>query len=582
MMKKTILVTLVCLYIQNTTAQVLFTYGKYPVALEAFKASFEKSNPDSILSKSAFQNYLNLFINFKLKVKAAYDLRMDTLPNQIADQLAFEEQVKPIYLLDSATLNMLVNEAVEHRLQEVDLSHIFIAYKQPFNENGDNIITTEEKELAKRKLKEVQQRLKLGESFEEIALAFSNDPEAKYNRGHLGFIKAFTLPYAFEQTAYGLKDGEVSLPVESEAGIHLFKREGSRNIEGNLSVAQILIAIPENAQEIEIKERELLANTIYQEAIKGASFDSLVAIFSEDRSTNTRDGIIVGMETGDYDPVFERQIRGLKKDGQISPVFKTAFGFHILKRISQDTLKINQAELNAETKELVLQDERVSVAKKVFIEKSIGKHGLTAGEKDKEAYISKRLIDFSPAYAAQINDFKDGNLLFEIMDKKIWSKASNDVAALKSFHASRKEKYQWKNSVIAFSITTQNKDIAAAIKSDLDNHKSIESIRKIYSEVAYIDSARQEATALLGVGHANAKAGYISEIFTNDAEGMFSFTYVLKVNNDPSVMEFEEARIQVINDYQQMLEDIWINELKKKYPVSINKSILNKALSALL
>ncbi|MEY5046229.1 MAG: hypothetical protein RL713_1454, partial [Bacteroidota bacterium] len=356
MMKKTILVTLVCLYIQNTTAQVLFTYGKYPVALEAFKASFEKSNPDSILSKSAFQNYLNLFINFKLKVKAAYDLRMDTLPNQIADQLAFEEQVKPIYLLDSATLNMLVNEAVEHRLQEVDLSHIFIAYKQPFNENGDNIITTEEKELAKRKLQEVQQRLKLGESFEEIALAFSNDPEAKYNRAHLGFIKAFTLPYAFEQTAYGLKDGEVSLPVESEAGIHLFKREGSRNIEGNLSVAQILIAIPENAQEIEIKERELLANTIYQEAIKGASFDSLVAIFSEDRSTNTRDGIIVGMETGDYDPVFERQIRGLKKDGQISPVFKTAFGFHILKRISQDTLKINQAELNAETKELVLQD----------------------------------------------------------------------------------------------------------------------------------------------------------------------------------------------------------------------------------
>ncbi|MBP7931190.1 MAG: hypothetical protein KAZ11_00995, partial [Chitinophagaceae bacterium] len=72
-MKKTILVTLVCFYLQHTTAQVLFTYGKHPVTLEAFKASFEKNNPDSIHSKSAFQNYLNLFINFKLKVKAAYD-----------------------------------------------------------------------------------------------------------------------------------------------------------------------------------------------------------------------------------------------------------------------------------------------------------------------------------------------------------------------------------------------------------------------------------------------------------------------------------------------------------------------------
>jgi peptidyl-prolyl cis-trans isomerase SurA len=581
MMKKTILVTLFCIYLQHTTAQVLFTYGKHPVSLDEFKASFEKNNPDSIQSKSAFQNYLNLFINFKLKVKAAYELKMDTLPNQIADRLAFEEQIKPIHLLDPATLDLLVKEAVEHSLQEIDLSHIFIAYKQPFNENADNIITTEEKELAKRKSEEIKQRLKLGESFEEIALAFSNDPEVKYNRGQLGFIKAFTLPYAFEKIAYALKEGEVSLPVESEAGIHLFKREGSRNIEGNLSVAQILIAIPENAQEIEIKERELLAITIYQEATKGANFDSLVALFSEDRSTNTRDGIIVGMETGDYDPVFERQIRGLKKDGQLSPVFKTKFGFHILKRISQDTLKINQAELNAETKELVLQDERVSIAKKVFIEKSIGKYGLTAAEKDKEAYISKRLKDFSPTYAAQINDFKDGNLLFEIMDKKIWSKASNDLAALKSFHASRKEKYQWKNSVIAFSITTQNKDIATAIKSDLDKHKSIETIKKLYSEVAFIDSARQEATALLGVGQVNAKAGYISEIFANDAEEMFSFTYVLKVNNDPSVMEFEEARIQVINDYQQMLEDKWINELKKKYPVSINQSILSKTVSAL-
>lgn len=581
MMKKTILVTLVCLYIQHSTAQVLFTYGKHPVTLEAFKVSFEKNNPDSIHSKSAFQNYLNLFINFKLKVKAAYDLRMDTLPNQIADRLAFEEQIKPIHLLDPTTLDMLVKEAVDHSLKEIDLSHIFIAYKQPYNENADNKITTEEKELAKRKAEEILKRLKIGEPFEEIAVAYSNDPEVKMNRGHLGFIKAFTLPYAFEQTAYALKDGEISLPLESESGLHLFKREGSRNIEGNLSVAQILIAIPENAQEIEIKQRELLANTVYQEAIKGANFDSLVAVFSEDRSTNTRDGIIAGMETGDFDPAFEQQIRRLTKDGQISPVFKTAFGFHILKRISQDTIKYNLAELNAEIKELVLQDERVSVAKKFFIEKSIGKHGLTAAEKDKEAYISKRLQDYSPAYAAQINDFKDGNLLFEIMDKKIWSKASNDLSALKSFHASRKEKYQWKNSVIAFSITTQNKDIATAIKSDLDNHKSIESIKKLYSEVAFIDSARQEANVLLGVGQANAKAGFISEIFSNDAEGTFSFSYVLKVNNDPSVMEFEEARIQVINDYQQMLEDKWINELKKKYPISINQSVLNKTLSAL-
>jgi peptidyl-prolyl cis-trans isomerase SurA len=580
-MKNTILLTLFCFYLQYSSAQVLFTYGKHPVTLGEYTASFQKNNPDSINSKSAFKNYLNLYINYRLKVKAAYDLKMDTLPNQIADRRAFEEQIKSIHLLDPYTLNRLIEEAVQHQLEEIELSHIFIAFKQPFNENVSATISKEEKELAERKINEIQQRLNNGEPFDELATLYSNDPEAKNNKGHLGFIKAFTLPYQFEQVAYTLQNGEISKPIISDVGIHLFKRISSKKIEGQLSIAQILITIPENANPTSINERELLANSIYKEALKGASFDSLVALYSEDRSSNNHDGLLVGMETGDFDPVFEQQIRALKQDGQLSRVFRTAFGFHILKRIGHDTPKTNLTQLTAETKELVLQDSRNEIAKLVFIEKSVGKNGLSADEKNKEEYVANRLADFSPAYAAQINEFKDGNLLFEIMDKTIWSKASSDLTALKTFHASRKQQYQWKQSVIAFTITTQNKDFAKAIQSDLHSNKSIETIRKLYSEVAFIDSTRQEANSLLGLGNDNIKPGFISEIFTNDADGNFSFNYIYKVNQDPSIMTFDEARIQVINDYQQMLEEKWINEMKKKYPVSINQSVLNKALFAL-
>jgi len=581
MMKKTILIALLLLCIKNSSAQELFTIGKHPVTLEAFKTSFKKNNPDSIHSKTAFQDYLNLFINFKLKVKAAYDLKMDTLPNQITDRLAFEEQIKPLHLLDPETLDKLVEEAVNNSLTEVDLSHIFIAYKQPFSEETINSISKEDKELANRKIEEIQKRLSIGETFEELAVAYSNDPEAKNNKGRIGFIKAFTLPYAFEKIAYGLKEGEVSNPIKSEAGIHLFKKNTSKKIEGKLSVTQILITIPENTSDADIKQREELARTIYQAAIQGENFDSLVALYSEDRSSNTNGGLVVNMETGDYDPEFDKQVRLLTIDGQISPVFKTAFGFHILKRIRQDTLKLNLAQITSEIKELVLQDERIELAKQVLIQKSIGKHGLTAEEKNKEAYITNRLHDFSQSYAAQISDFKDGNLLFEIMDKKIWSKASSDLPALKTFHASRKQNYQWKNSVTIISVTTQNKDIANVIKSDLQKQIPVDNIRKLYSEVAFIDSSRQEASAVLGIGPKNAKAGFISEILENESDGTFTFSMVLKVHQDPSIMNFEEARVQVINDYQQMLEDNWIKELKKKYPVVINQSVLNKALSAL-
>jgi peptidyl-prolyl cis-trans isomerase SurA len=580
-MKKTILLTLFSFFLQYSSAQVLFTYGKHPVTLGEYTASFQKNNPDAINSKSAFKNYLNLYINYRLKVKAAYDLKMDTLSNQIADRRAFEEQIKPIHLLDASTLDKLVEEAVQHRQEEIELSHIFIAFKQPYNENEETTISKEEKELAERKINEIQQRLKNGEPFDEMATLYSNDPEAKNNKGYLGFIKAFTLPYLFEHVAYTLHNGEVSKPIISDAGIHLFKRISSNKIEGRPSIAQILITIPDNANTTTINERELLANSIYKEALMGASFDSLVALYSEDRSSNNDDGILAGMETGDFDPVFEHQIRALKQDGQLSPVFRTAYGFHILKRIEQDTTNIGLSQLIAETKELVLQDDRIELAKRAFIEQSIGKNGLKADEKNKEEYIANRLADFSPAYAAQINEFKDGNLLFEIMDKTVWSKASSDLTALKNFHASKKQQYQWKQSVIAFTITTQNKDIATVIQSDLQSNKSIETIRKLYSEVAFIDSSRQEANALLGVGTGNAKAGFISAIFTNDSDGTYSFSYVTKVNQDPSIMSFEEARLQVVNDYQQMLEEKWINDLKKIYPISINQAVLNKALSAL-
>ena len=581
MMKKTILLALLSFYLQYSSSQVLFTYGKHPVTLAEYTVSFQKNNPDSINSKSAFYNYLNLYINYRLKVKAAYDLKMDTLPNQIADRRAFEEQIKPIHLLDPSTLDKLVEEAVQHRQEEVELSHIFISFKQPFNENQPTTISKEEKELAERKINEIQQRLKNGEPFDELATLYSNDPEAKNNKGYLGFIKAFTLPYHFEQVAYSLHNGEISKPIISDAGIHLFKRNSSRKIEGRPSIAQILITIPENANATTINEREMLANNIYNEALKGASFDSLVALYSEDRSSNTYNGILAGMETGDFDPVFEQQMRALKQNGQLSPVFRTAFGFHILKRIAQDTSNIDISQLKAETKELVLQDDRIELAKRVLIEKSIGKNGLKADEKNKEEYIANRLVDFSSAYAAQINEFKDGNLLFEIMDKTVWSKASGDLTALKNFHAARKQQYQWKESVIAFTITTQNKDIATVIQSDLQSNKSIETIRKLYSEVAFIDSSRQEANALWGVGSGNAKVGFITAIFNNESDGTFSFSYITKVNQDPSAMTFEEARLQVINDYQQMVEEKWINDLKKKYPISINQAVLNKALSAL-
>lgn len=584
-MKKTniLFLTILLLTTHHSNGQVLFTYGKHPVTVAAFKQAFEKNNPDSTKSKTAFQDYLHLYINFKLKVKAAYDLKMDTLPNQIADRMAFEEQIKPIHMLDPTTLDDLINEAVEHSKEAIEVSHIFISFKEPFTalNNESAVVSSEEKGRAYRKLKELKQRLAIGETFENVALELSNDSEVKQNKGYLGFIKAFTLPYRFEKIAYTLKDGEVSEAIESNVGLHVFKKTRSKKVEGKLTISQILITIPENANANEVTERGLFADAIYQKAISGVNFDSLVNMYSEDRSSNTRGGIVANAETGDYDPVFEERMNALKQDGEISPVFRTAYGFHLFKRIKKDSLNTNSDQWKLDIKEMTLQDARTEIAKEAFIQKAIGKNGLTKDERKKELFIAERLQNFSRAFKNQINEFKDGNLLFDIMDKNIWSKASNDLVALKSFHAERKQNYQWKNSVTAFIITTQSSTYASVIKEALQHNKSIENLRKQYSEIAFIDSTRQEAGSLLGVGIANAKEGFISEIYTNESDGTASFVYVQKVHPDPTIMSFEEARISVINDYQTKLEEAWIMELKKKYPITINQAELKKALSAL-
>jgi hypothetical protein len=344
----------------------------------------------------------------------------------------------------------------------------------------------------------------------------------------------------------------------------------TRDAHGKTTIAQVLVARPEDATAEEMRQRKLLADSIHALATAGVSFDSLVMKYSDDMSSAPKGGIIEDIQVGKYDPLFEEQVMGLKKDGEISAVFSTDHGFHIIKRISNQPIEQTLSNAAQALKELILQDDRKAIALEAFIKKSIGKNGLSANTANKEAYVAKKLEQFSPAYAAQIKDFKDGNLLFEIMDKKVWSKASTDLEGLKKFHAGRASQYQWKQSVYAFTITAQNKETAHAIRNAFEKDRSIEQIRKMYSEISFVDSGRYEAGELLGVGAENAKAGFVTPIYTNSSDESASFIIVANVFKDPSIKLFEEARGNAINDYQQYLEDLWIASLKKKYPVVLN------------
>ena len=557
-MKNIFPIVFLVLLISEIKAQNLFSFGNKQVSKKEFLYSFKKNNTDTLDQKKAAENYLNLYVKFKLKVQAALDLRMDTLAAMKIDLSAFKEQIQAIYMLDQDTLNKMISEAHQRLQQDIEVAHIFIS-----KENTSKL------DLALLKT----------EDFESLALKYSDDPDVKNNRGYLGFITAFTLPYFFENAIYSMQDGQISAGIKSENGMHYFKRISTRNALGKMQASQILIAIPDNSTEDEIRSGKLLADKIHGMLLSGASFDSLAITFSDDRSSAASGGKMAEIEVGKYNQIFEQNIFALKKDNDISDVFRTEYGFHIVKRISHTP--IEKILFNAESflKERILQDDRKEIAAKAFEKKSfeIGKSkGMNTKEKN---FLTNHLAELNPAYALQIKEFMEGNLLFEIMDKKVWGKAVSDTKGLNNFYAQRKNTYKWKESVLAYTITAPSKETADKIRSDYMKDRSTTNIRKLYSEIVLIDSGRYETLDLAVAGNNTISEGFVSEPALNESDLSYSFLIIVKKYKDPSLKTFEESKAVLINDYQQYLEDIWINTLKKKYPVVINQSTVVSMLS---
>ncbi len=521
----------------SVRAQVLFTYGGKPVEAKEFINAYRKNATDTESDSIAVRNYLEPFIRYKLKVRAALDLKLDTLANQLSDLASFREQIKPQYLLHTQTLDSLVRQAFERSLLTIETAHQFIPK--------------------------------------------INNAEADTGFQYMGYITALTLPYPFENAIYAIKDGEITRAIESVEGFHRFKRISSRKTTGKRTVFHILIAVPEGADAAIVTEKKRLADSLHQLVSKGANVVPLAKQFSDDKSSAPNGGLIEGIGVGQFDPVFEAEVFNLPKSYHPSPVFHTDYGFHILQFVEDIPPPKTVADSEYEIKEQLLQDDRRFIATNALIERSIGKYGLTRDTKDKEAYIGRQLEKFNPAYAEQIREFRDGNLLFEIMDRMVWRKATADQTGLMNFYLKQKLKYTWQASMSVTTITSINRESAELVKNSYLADRSADQIRKLYSEIALVDTGRYEQKDILLLEGVTPYEGYVSGFHTNESDGSVSFVIIDKIHPYPAQKSFEEARGQVINDYQEQLENRWMETLKKKYPIQLNKTtweqILRKA-----
>ena len=625
-------------------AQTLFSYGANLVTKEEFLKAYNKNKIVVVDKQASLKEYLELYTKFKLKVKAAQDLGIDTLPQLQYDLQSFKTQVEDSYMSDEKSVEALTNEAFERIQKDVHTYYFFVPIKYD--------ATPTDTLKAYEALKEIGKQLKEGKTaYNQIATDASKISVVKH--GDIGFVTAFSVPYEYENIIYKLGVGQASAIFRSKKGIHIFKNIEERKSAGKWRIAQILLAFAPGQDASNTPEIKAKADSIYDLVKNGSNFAFLAKTYSDDKMTYAAGGELPEFTTGKFQPSFEKEIFKLSKNGDVSLVFTTAFGYHIIKRLEQTPTPSTTDASNflMELKQRVQQDGRINTAKEKFAQEILSKLGYKKNSATKEAdlfkyadsitknpniastkfpianktvfsfnkttvtganwlgfikeyktnnelyqgennaslltkfvnisaldFYKKNLETYNADYKYQMVEFKEGNMLFEIMERKVWSKASNDNVGLQKYYEANKVKYKWAASALVLLFNCTSEAIAKKVILDLNAGKSWKNITEEANNTIQADSARYELTQIPVKEGATLIIGNTTELIINALDGTASFVKILKLYNANEQRSFDEAKGLIINDYQTIVEEQWLSELKKKYPVKVNENVFKSLL----
>jgi peptidyl-prolyl cis-trans isomerase SurA len=554
------------LFSADVSSQTLFTYGKHAVSKDEFLTAYNKNNGDSSSHPITYEEYLELYLRFKLKVQAALDAGMDTMAEQRNELESFQYQLAENFLKDDASINLLVSEAFERSQKDINISFI---YAPVYSNNPTEI------NAARDKIKEAYDELQKGTPFATVAAANEH--------GSVGFITVFILPYVIENVAYSTPEGKYSAPFKTSSGFYIIKNNKERKAVGKIRVSQILLAFHPGMSSDAKKQLKERADSLHNDLLEGGIFADSAKLLSNDNLTFQNGGEMPAFGLGQYDTSFTNAAFALQKDGEISSPVLTTFGYHILKRLQKiDVIDDSSNAANKEMlKEKVLQSDRMQAAKSMLaktirekIEKDASPTDLASDSAVLE-YYRRHLDKYNKEFAAQIKEFREGNLLFGIMQKKVWDAATADTAALINYYNANRSKYNWEMSADAVIVTCADPhDLDSAQFNIKGNPGSWREIVEKSNGTIQADSGRFELAQIPVNDRTNFTEGLITAPVTNEQDSSKTFAYIIKLHNEKEPKGFEDARGTVINDYQTHLEERWIAELKEKYPIKVNKKVL--------
>jgi peptidyl-prolyl cis-trans isomerase SurA len=614
---------------QNSVKEVLFSINDKPYYTDEFVRVYNK-NLDLVKDESQkdLKQYLELFVGYKLKVNKANKLGLQNGKQYQAELNNYRAQLAKNYLTDSKVTDALIQEGYSRMTKEINASHILIMV----DENAAPADTL----VAYKKITELRNRILNGEDFGKVAQETSQDPSAKDNQGNLGYFTSFRMVYAFESAAYKTPLNEVSQPVRTRFGYHLIKINDIRDNRGEIFVAHIMLLNPkEGESKLQQGEKfDELAKQFSEDKSTSArggelnrfSSGQLSSVEFENAAFSlTKDNPISKPFQSQFGWHIVRLIEKypLKSLDELRPELENKIGKDERSRLieksmtsklrkkytvvkdkkmfaavsKQITPEIYESKwvkpadsIAFASKLLTINAEPISGYSFVKYVDEQQKSGISKQPIDKlvqsmydhfvdaelNKYNDRNLENEHPEFAAVMEEYRDGLLLFELMEKEIWQRAKNDTLGLKSFYEGQSGKYQWKTRVDVVLLSSTNKSIIEKAAGQVKKGIAIQDIKDKLNTSDVINIMSSEAIYEEGSvalpKELPLKEGFSSIIKQGD------YYYFAKINKvlPPGAKTLDECKGKVINDYQQFLEQNWVSELKKEFTIHVNQEVFEK------
>lgn len=615
----------------------LFSAGGTSVGADEFMYTYRKNhqNPQDF-TEEKINEYLQLFINFKLKVAEARFRGLGTTAKFNTEFKTYREELKKPYRAEEDALEKLVQQTYKRLTEEVRAAHILISVN-PDTPPADTL-------AAYQKAEDIRKRVVAGEDFEKLAREFSQDPSAKLSGGDLGYFTALQMVGPFEEAAYSIPVGGISPIVRTRFGYHIIKVKDRRPSRGEVEVSHILLRAGGDEGALRSK-----AFSVHDQLRGGRSWDEVCKEFSDDKNTSEQGGKLRPFSVGALAsvPEFEAMAFAMQNPGDISDPFQSSLGWHII-RLERKIPLPPQKEMEASLRRRLGRDERVQqsqqaqkVARKskyqfteqrAALEKVLAKADSTLTKANwlftpetslasqqlfsvmNTPYTVNQFVAYAKknqqvsrlaprAYALQLYDtwteeqievaeeeklkkenpdfknllteYREGILLFEIMEKEVWNKASEDTVGQRRYYETNKNNYQAGDRVEARYFAANDKKLITETLAKINKGDTLSpaDLRKFKSVQNFRIYERKDSKVIDAIS-------WVAGLHEAEVDGVH---YLVEVKRlvPPGIQEFSEARAQIIADYQDELEKQWVASLRQKYPVKVNKKVRKLVVAAL-